>query len=204
MCFTNPRLIVNFLPNTQELGGSKTVNFAVHPRSKSLPDKSILDKKFEETNGYCYCEDDNSVSSLDQSSIDTSSVTVSPSISRESDSSETPVFDDSASSTVTSPDILETTSNDEVPYSLEEMQYNKLKKVSDFSLDGPPKINNYATDPGRRHTTASKFYVDSPTNSLVSRKVSVPARRHLPASEKERVRKVLVCVLLITQLVPFC
>ena len=126
------------------------------------------------------------------------------SISRESDTtttSEISVFEDSMSPVITDRNGLNDTSEDSL-YSPEERQYAKLKKVQELSVVAETTTAATNTPPQRRrphsprrqaHST-SKFYVDGLSNHAISgintRKISVPARHHLPKSEKERVRKV--------------
>ena len=126
------------------------------------------------------------------------------SISRESDTttaSEISVFEDS----IMSPEIHVTDrngvndSNEDSLYSPEERQYNKLKKVQELSVvaettTSTPPQRRRPHSPRRQAHSTSKFYVDGLSNNGLSgintRKISVPARHHLPKSEKERVRKV--------------
>ena len=121
------------------------------------------------------------------------------SISRESDTSEISVFDDSS---VTSPDVTDKNCvNEETLYSPEERQYNKLKKVRDLEVvETTPQRRPHSPRRQANSTSTSKFYVDGLSNNSISgvntKKISVPARYHLPKSEKERVRKVKYCCLL--------
>ena len=125
------------------------------------------------------------------------------SISRESDTtSEISVFEDS----IMSPEITDrnclNNSNEDNLYSPEERQYNKLKRVQELSVvaetttitTGTPPQHRRPHSPRRQAHSTSKFYVDGLSNNGLSgintRKISVPARHHLPKSEKERVRKV--------------
>ena len=124
------------------------------------------------------------------------------SISRESDTtttSEISVFEDS----IMSPEITDRNdvndSNEDSLYSPEERQYNKLKKVQELSVvaettTSTPPQRRRPHSPRRQAHSTSKFYVDGLSNNGLSgintRKISVPARHHLPKSEKERVRKV--------------
>ena len=87
-------------------------------------------------------------------------------------------------------------------YSPEERQYIKLKKVQELSVvaetttaaTNTPLQRRRPHSPRRQAHSTSKFYVDGLSNNAISgintRKISVPARHHLPKSEKERVRKV--------------
>ena len=118
------------------------------------------------------------------------------SISRESDTSEISVFEDSS---VTSPEVTDKNCvNEDNLYSPEERQYNKLKKVRELEVVEMTPQQRRPRSPRRQvHSGSSKFYVDGLSNNSISgvntRKISVPARHHLPKSEKERVRKVNFC-----------
>ena len=172
---------------------------ALHPRSKSLPEKEFLDlsspstKQQQQTNGTW----SHRVSaSMDGSASPEQTPTLlQMSISRESDTSEISVFDDTLnSSSATSPEVTDKVEEESL-YSTEEKQYERIEKL-DSSISTESTTSHKAS-PGRKMAiTSRKFYVDGLSNHGLggnnTRKVSTPARHHLPKAEKQRVRKVKV------------